>query len=212
MNVCVCVRARARFRVCVSTVWGGGGTNTTSMYTNVRPWATDRFAVQKSGSVAQPQCLYRTAGTPCWSLQFSLTFVIDGVILKHIFRSQSSFVCVADLLQSHQRDFPRWGAATFHEGWRVFMWHHGSRYSRSAQHKNGKHTFLSMPRHEQHVCSTEVHDILKFLPSFYAEERQYRCEDCDQHFESRNQLLDHQKQPCGMPPSSFLNPGLTFYF
>ncbi|XP_028319742.1 MDS1 and EVI1 complex locus protein isoform X3 [Gouania willdenowi] len=38
------------------------------------------------------------------------------------------------------------------------------------------------------------------------EERQYRCEDCDQHFESRNQLLDHQKQPCGMPPSSFLNP------
>uniref|UniRef100_A0A3Q3W5N5 C2H2-type domain-containing protein n=1 Tax=Mola mola TaxID=94237 RepID=A0A3Q3W5N5_MOLML len=39
------------------------------------------------------------------------------------------------------------------------------------------------------------------------EERQYRCEDCDQHFESRHQLLDHQKQPCGMPPSSFLNPG-----
>lgn len=46
--------------------------------------------------------------------------------------------------------------------------------------------------------------------SHHAEERQYRCEDCDQHFESRNQLLDHQKQPCGMPPSSFLNPGLTF--
>ncbi|KAM9318650.1 MDS1 and EVI1 complex locus protein EVI1-A [Pholidichthys leucotaenia] len=39
------------------------------------------------------------------------------------------------------------------------------------------------------------------------EDRQYRCEDCDQHFESRNQLLDHQKQPCGIPPSSFLSPG-----
>lgn len=46
----------------------------------------------------------------------------------------------------------------------------------------------------------------------YAEERQYRCEDCDQHFESRNQLLDHQKKPCGMPPSSFLNPGLNFHY
>uniref|UniRef100_A0A674NSE8 MDS1 and EVI1 complex locus n=2 Tax=Takifugu rubripes TaxID=31033 RepID=A0A674NSE8_TAKRU len=40
------------------------------------------------------------------------------------------------------------------------------------------------------------------------EERQYHCEDCNQHFESLNQLLDHQqKQPCGMPPSSDLNPG-----
>ncbi|XP_033970493.1 histone-lysine N-methyltransferase MECOM isoform X6 [Trematomus bernacchii] len=38
------------------------------------------------------------------------------------------------------------------------------------------------------------------------EERQYRCEDCEQLFESRSQLLDHQKQPCGTPPSSFLNP------
>ncbi|XP_062408762.1 MDS1 and EVI1 complex locus protein EVI1-A isoform X5 [Sardina pilchardus] len=33
------------------------------------------------------------------------------------------------------------------------------------------------------------------------EERQYRCEDCDQHFESRSDLLDHQMQPCGTPPS-----------
>ncbi|KAG5269224.1 hypothetical protein AALO_G00199650 [Alosa alosa] len=33
------------------------------------------------------------------------------------------------------------------------------------------------------------------------EERQYRCEDCDQHFESRSELLDHQMQPCGTPPS-----------
>ncbi|KAM9813191.1 MDS1 and EVI1 complex locus protein EVI1-A isoform 6-T6 [Syngnathus typhle] len=39
------------------------------------------------------------------------------------------------------------------------------------------------------------------------EERQYRCEDCDQHFESRSQLLDHQMQQCGMPPSSFLDAG-----
>ncbi|XP_061575128.1 histone-lysine N-methyltransferase MECOM isoform X7 [Cololabis saira] len=52
---------------------------------------------------------------------------------------------------------------------------------------------------EEYPCDTMAPDI--------HEERQYRCEDCDQHFESRNQLLDHQKQPCGMPPSSFLNPG-----
>uniref|UniRef100_A0A672YU53 MDS1 and EVI1 complex locus n=1 Tax=Sphaeramia orbicularis TaxID=375764 RepID=A0A672YU53_9TELE len=51
---------------------------------------------------------------------------------------------------------------------------------------------------EEYSCDTMAPDI--------HEERQYRCEDCDQHFESRNQLLDHQKQPCGMPPSSFLNP------
>uniref|UniRef100_A0A3Q1HEA6 MDS1 and EVI1 complex locus n=1 Tax=Anabas testudineus TaxID=64144 RepID=A0A3Q1HEA6_ANATE len=53
---------------------------------------------------------------------------------------------------------------------------------------------------EEYSCDTMAPDI--------HEERQYRCEDCDQHFESRNQLLDHQKQPCGMPPSSFLNPDL----
>ncbi|XP_063061830.1 MDS1 and EVI1 complex locus protein EVI1-A isoform X3 [Engraulis encrasicolus] len=34
------------------------------------------------------------------------------------------------------------------------------------------------------------------------EERQYRCEDCDQHFESRSELLDHQSHSCGTPPSS----------
>uniref|UniRef100_A0AAQ5YLA9 MDS1 and EVI1 complex locus n=2 Tax=Amphiprion ocellaris TaxID=80972 RepID=A0AAQ5YLA9_AMPOC len=51
---------------------------------------------------------------------------------------------------------------------------------------------------EEYSCDTMAPDI--------HEERQYRCEDCDQHFESRNQLLDHQKQPCGMPPTSFLNP------
>uniref|UniRef100_A0A8C6NU74 MDS1 and EVI1 complex locus n=1 Tax=Nothobranchius furzeri TaxID=105023 RepID=A0A8C6NU74_NOTFU len=53
---------------------------------------------------------------------------------------------------------------------------------------------------EDFSCDTMAPDI--------HEERQYRCEDCDQNFESRTQLLDHQKQPCGMPPSSFLNPGL----
>ncbi|XP_011481121.1 MDS1 and EVI1 complex locus protein EVI1 isoform X4 [Oryzias latipes] len=52
---------------------------------------------------------------------------------------------------------------------------------------------------EEYSCDTMAPDI--------HEERQYRCEDCDQHFESRNQLLDHQKQPCGGPPSSFLNSG-----
>ncbi|KAM3875570.1 MDS1 and EVI1 complex locus protein EVI1-A [Diretmus argenteus] len=52
---------------------------------------------------------------------------------------------------------------------------------------------------EEYSCDTMAPDI--------HEERQYRCEDCDQHFESRTQLLDHQKQPCGMPPSSFLNSG-----
>uniref|UniRef100_A0A8D0AB73 MDS1 and EVI1 complex locus n=1 Tax=Sander lucioperca TaxID=283035 RepID=A0A8D0AB73_SANLU len=57
---------------------------------------------------------------------------------------------------------------------------------------------------EEYSCDTMAPDI--------HEERQYRCEDCDQHFESRNQLLDHQKQPCGMPPSSFLNPELCLIF
>ncbi|XP_066565788.1 MDS1 and EVI1 complex locus protein EVI1 isoform X4 [Amia ocellicauda] len=35
------------------------------------------------------------------------------------------------------------------------------------------------------------------------EERQYRCEDCDQHFESKTELLDHQKYPCSTPHSAF---------
>ncbi|XP_029111454.1 histone-lysine N-methyltransferase MECOM isoform X1 [Scleropages formosus] len=35
------------------------------------------------------------------------------------------------------------------------------------------------------------------------EERQYRCQDCDQHFESRTELQDHRKQPCGTPHSAF---------
>ncbi|MEQ2161105.1 hypothetical protein GOODEAATRI_006331 [Goodea atripinnis] len=60
---------------------------------------------------------------------------------------------------------------------------------------------------EEYFCDTMAPDIHVFSSLHNAEERQYRCDDCDQHFESRNQLLDHQKEPCGMPPSAFLNPG-----
>ncbi|XP_077204590.1 histone-lysine N-methyltransferase MECOM isoform X11 [Paroedura picta] len=35
------------------------------------------------------------------------------------------------------------------------------------------------------------------------EERQYRCEDCDQLFESKAQLVDHQKFPCSTPHTAF---------
>ncbi|XP_030071993.1 histone-lysine N-methyltransferase MECOM isoform X2 [Microcaecilia unicolor] len=35
------------------------------------------------------------------------------------------------------------------------------------------------------------------------EERQYRCEECDQLFESKAELMDHQKFPCSMPHSAF---------
>uniref|UniRef100_A0A8C7L4V7 MDS1 and EVI1 complex locus n=1 Tax=Oncorhynchus kisutch TaxID=8019 RepID=A0A8C7L4V7_ONCKI len=53
---------------------------------------------------------------------------------------------------------------------------------------------------EQYSCDTMAPDM--------HEERQYRCEDCDQLFESVSELLDHQKVPCGTPPSAFLgNPG-----
>ncbi|MBW04076.1 MDS1 and EVI1 complex locus protein EVI1, partial [Eschrichtius robustus] len=34
-------------------------------------------------------------------------------------------------------------------------------------------------------------------------ERQYRCEDCDQLFESKAELADHQKFPCSTPHSAF---------
>ncbi|XP_036392273.1 histone-lysine N-methyltransferase MECOM isoform X3 [Megalops cyprinoides] len=47
---------------------------------------------------------------------------------------------------------------------------------------------------EERSCETMAPDI--------HEERQYRCEECDQHFESRTELLDHQKQPCGTPHSA----------
>uniref|UniRef100_A0A8D2LLL2 MDS1 and EVI1 complex locus n=2 Tax=Varanus komodoensis TaxID=61221 RepID=A0A8D2LLL2_VARKO len=35
------------------------------------------------------------------------------------------------------------------------------------------------------------------------EERQYRCEDCDQLFESKAELVHHQKFPCSTPHSAF---------
>ncbi|KAM3834109.1 histone-lysine N-methyltransferase MECOM isoform 4-T5 [Vipera latastei] len=35
------------------------------------------------------------------------------------------------------------------------------------------------------------------------EERQYRCEDCDQLFESKAELVDHQKFPCSTHHSAF---------
>ncbi|XP_061774997.1 histone-lysine N-methyltransferase MECOM isoform X1 [Nerophis ophidion] len=63
----------------------------------------------------------------------------------------------------------------------------------------GEELLLSMKAEEYSCDSIMAPDI--------HEERQYRCEDCDQHFESRNQLLDHQMQQCGMPTSSFLNTG-----
>ncbi|XP_030632491.1 histone-lysine N-methyltransferase MECOM [Chanos chanos] len=46
---------------------------------------------------------------------------------------------------------------------------------------------------EEFTCESMAPDI--------HEERQYRCEDCDQHFESGSELLDHQKHACGTPPS-----------
>ncbi|KAJ8280548.1 hypothetical protein GJAV_G00056130 [Gymnothorax javanicus] len=46
---------------------------------------------------------------------------------------------------------------------------------------------------EERACEAMAPDI--------HEERQYRCEECDQHFESRAELLDHQRQPCGAPHS-----------
>ncbi|XP_077579083.1 MDS1 and EVI1 complex locus protein EVI1 isoform X6 [Stigmatopora nigra] len=53
---------------------------------------------------------------------------------------------------------------------------------------------------EEYSCDTSM------APDIH-EERQYHCEDCDQHFESRSLLLDHQMKQCGMPPSSFLDAG-----
>ncbi|XP_033884952.2 histone-lysine N-methyltransferase MECOM-like isoform X3 [Acipenser ruthenus] len=35
------------------------------------------------------------------------------------------------------------------------------------------------------------------------EERQYRCEECDKFFESKTELLDHQKYPCSTAHSAF---------
>ncbi|XP_028818511.1 MDS1 and EVI1 complex locus protein EVI1-A isoform X4 [Denticeps clupeoides] len=48
---------------------------------------------------------------------------------------------------------------------------------------------------EEFPCETMAPDI--------HEERQYHCEDCDQHFESRSELQQHQRGACGTPPSGF---------
>ncbi|XP_061493265.1 histone-lysine N-methyltransferase MECOM isoform X12 [Rhineura floridana] len=45
-----------------------------------------------------------------------------------------------------------------------------------------------------------LHDTM--APDIH-EERQYRCEDCDQLFESKAELVDHQKFPCSTPHSAF---------
>ncbi|XP_061050490.1 histone-lysine N-methyltransferase MECOM isoform X9 [Eubalaena glacialis] len=45
-----------------------------------------------------------------------------------------------------------------------------------------------------------LHDTM--APDIH-EERQYRCEDCDQLFESKAELADHQKFPCSTPHSAF---------
>lgn len=50
-----------------------------------------------------------------------------------------------------------------------------------------------------------THKLTRLLTHSFccpAEERQYRCEDCDLNFESGSELLDHQKHACGTPPSS----------
>ncbi|XP_062328855.1 histone-lysine N-methyltransferase MECOM isoform X2 [Osmerus eperlanus] len=49
---------------------------------------------------------------------------------------------------------------------------------------------------EDYLCDNMAPDI--------DEERQYQCEDCEQHFDSQSELQEHQKSPCGTPPSSFL--------
>lgn len=38
---------------------------------------------------------------------------------------------------------------------------------------------------------------------YYTEECQYRCEECDQLFETSAELIDHQKFPCVTPHSAF---------
>lgn len=70
-----------------------------------------------------------------------------------------------------------------------------------------QHTLFPLSLTHTRVCVDVSWHVDVSAPP-HAEERQYHCEDCNQHFESLNQLLDHQqKQPCGMPPSSDLNPG-----
>ncbi|KAM7133085.1 histone-lysine N-methyltransferase MECOM isoform 7-T12 [Molossus nigricans] len=58
----------------------------------------------------------------------------------------------------------------------------------------GEELLLFM-KSEDYPHETMAPDIL--------EERQYRCEDCDQLFESKAELADHQKFPCSTPHSAF---------
>uniref|UniRef100_A0A673XWN4 MDS1 and EVI1 complex locus n=1 Tax=Salmo trutta TaxID=8032 RepID=A0A673XWN4_SALTR len=78
------------------------------------------------------------------------------------------------------------------QGWEIFY-----RVTREIQ--PGEELLLYM-KAEDYSCDSMAPDM--------HEERQYRCEDCDQLFESVSELLDHQKVPCGTPTSAFLgNPG-----
>ncbi|XP_031758135.1 histone-lysine N-methyltransferase MECOM isoform X2 [Xenopus tropicalis] len=49
---------------------------------------------------------------------------------------------------------------------------------------------------------SEDYTYARMAPDIH-EERQYRCEECDQLFESKTELSDHQKYPCGTPHSAF---------
>ncbi|XP_023648640.2 histone-lysine N-methyltransferase MECOM isoform X2 [Paramormyrops kingsleyae] len=64
--------------------------------------------------------------------------------------------------------------------------------------------FMKAEEYSHEVMAPDIH--VCFTLSVVTEERQYRCEDCDQNFESRTELLDHQKQPCGTPLSGFSLP------
>uniref|UniRef100_A0A8C5K7L1 MDS1 and EVI1 complex locus n=1 Tax=Jaculus jaculus TaxID=51337 RepID=A0A8C5K7L1_JACJA len=52
------------------------------------------------------------------------------------------------------------------------------------------------------LMKTEDYPHETMAPDIH-EERQYRCEDCDQLFESQAELADHQKFPCSTPHSAF---------
>ncbi|XP_035190480.1 histone-lysine N-methyltransferase MECOM isoform X5 [Oxyura jamaicensis] len=72
-------------------------------------------------------------------------------------------------------------------GWEIF-------YRVVADIEPGEELLLFM-KSEDYSHETMAPDI--------HEERQYRCEDCDQLFESKAELVDHQKFPCSTPHSAF---------
>nr|XP_048285881.1 histone-lysine N-methyltransferase MECOM isoform X13 [Myodes glareolus] len=55
----------------------------------------------------------------------------------------------------------------------------------------------------QHPGEPVAPDIHGECGAQHPEERQHRCEDCDQLFESKAELADHQKFPCSTPHSAF---------